>query len=325
MYPTVETERIILRPFVEDDAKNIFELVRAFDEQNNSRNFAHIRSIDDAKKLNDETITAGNGWMVLHKETQKPIGWVVCDKVGGADISKKLFIHGWTRTEYQHVGFCREILEKVLHFLFFGIKTATVLANAKNNEQAAFRLLSGCGFEIYNYVPKSKPHDDDTLVQFRISKEQYCKQDHVVAGTYDYEPPAKVKSPYSFAKPIRKISSISYIKEPTGYLCGQSVVAMLADVSVDEVISVMRTDKGTSTSMVRDALKYYGLKTATKARLRYTEGIVLPECCILSVKLPGYGHWSLYYKGRFYDPEFGVSDKLPEQARLRYYWEVITR
>jgi len=140
---------------------------------------------------------------------------------------------------------------------------------------------------------------------------------------YDYKIPEIPKSQYNLEKPIRKIDYINFIKQPTEYLCGQSVVAMLADVSVDEVISVMQNDKGTSTPEIRDALKYYGLKTATKARLKYTEGAKLPECCILSVLLPGYRHWSLYYKGKYYDPEFGVLDKLPDQAKLRYYWEVI--
>jgi len=153
-------------------------------------------------------------------------------------------------------------------------------------------------------------------------KEDYARKEHTAAGTYDYEPPEKPESPYSFKNPIRKIDAIRYIKQPTGYLCGQAVIAMLADVTVDGVIAVMQNDKGTSTPMMREALRYYGIQTATKARLKYTENAVLPDCCILSVKLPGYGHWSLYYKGAFYDPEFGVSDKLPEQAKLCYYWEI---
>jgi hypothetical protein len=136
-------------------------------------------------------------------------------------------------------------------------------------------------------------------------------------------PLQKQKSPYDFDKPVRRIDSITYIKEPTGYLCGQSVIAMLAGVSVNEVIEVMQNEKGTSTQELRDALNWYGLKTATKARLKYTGEAELPDCCILSIMLPGYGHWSLYYKGKYYDPEFGVLDKLPEQAKLRYYWEVV--
>ena len=130
------------------------------------------------------------------------------------------------------------------------------------------------------------------------------------------------KSPYSYKHPIRKIDSIEYIKEPNGYLCGQTVIAMLAGVSVDEVIDVMQNDMGTPTPLMRKALAWYGLRTATKPRLRYVGG-ALPDCCILSIMLPEYGHWSLYYKGKYYDPEFGVLEALPPQANLRYYWEVI--
>lgn len=57
---------------------------------------------------------------------------------------------------------------------------------------------------------------------------------------------------------------------------------------------------------------------------RFNGKVVLQECCILSILLPGYGHWSLYYKGKYYDPEFGVLDKLPQQAKLCYYWDVVT-
>ena len=61
---------------------------------------------------------------------------------------------------------------------------------------------------------------------------------------------------------------IKYIKQPTGYLCGQACVAMLANVSVDEVIKLMNNDKGTSKKEIADALKHYGIKqakTMTKA------------------------------------------------------------
>ena len=44
----------------------------------------------------------------------------------------------------------------------------------------------------------------------------------------------------------RCFMDIKYIKQPTGYLCGQSCVAMLANVSVDDVIILMNNDKGTS-------------------------------------------------------------------------------
>ena len=74
--------------------------------------------------------------------------------------------------------------------------------------------------------------------------------------------------------------------------------------------------------MIDNALNYYGIRHG-KTRKRVKEDTALPEICILSLILPGYGHWSLYYKGTFYDPEFGVSDKLPPKAKLDYYWEIL--
>lgn len=87
------------------------------------------------------------------------------------------------------------------------------------------------------------------------------------------------------------MKEINYIKQPTEYLCGQSCVAMLAGVTVEEVISVMQNDKGT------------GKK----------------DIDILKVFLPKYAHWILYYHGKYYDPEFGLMDELYPKARIQSY------
>ncbi|MDD4772706.1 MAG: GNAT family N-acetyltransferase [Eubacteriales bacterium] len=312
-----------LRPYATDDAEILFELVNVFDEQNRTKQFSNINSAEDAKKIIDEVIEADNEWLLVHKESQKPIGWVTCEKIVKTDMKKKVFIYAWLRNEYKYMNFGRELLEKVLHFAFYGIKTSVVFTNAREKGRFAYPLFIGYGFELYK---KASPKDINRIAHFKIPKEKYINQNHVVAETYDYEPPVpavKMKSRYSTENPVRKIDNITFIAQPTEYLCGQAVIAMLAGVSVDEVISVMQNDKGTSTQELRNALKWYGLKTAANARLKYSEGTKLPDCCILSVMLPGYGHWSLYFKGKYYDPEFGVMDKLPEQARLRYYWEVL--
>ena len=101
------------------------------------------------------------------------------------------------------------------------------------------------------------------------------------------------------------MKKIEYIKQPTEYLCGQACVAMLADVTVEDVVSVMQNDKGTGKKDIEKALNYYGIgqaKTMTKA----DNFSVLPKVCILKVLLPKYSHWILYYDGKYYDPEFGV-------------------
>lgn len=114
---------------------------------------------------------------------------------------------------------------------------------------------------------------------------------------------------------------MKYIKQPTDYLCGQACVAMLADVTVDDVIKVMNNDKGTSKKEISDALKHYAIdhaKTMTKAD-NHTE---LPAVCILKVLLPGYSHWVIFNKGTYYDPEFGVLDSCYPKARVQSYLEI---
>jgi len=118
-----------------------------------------------------------------------------------------------------------------------------------------------------------------------------------------------------------RLKQIKYIKQPTDYLCGQACVAMLAGVTVEEVVSVMKNDKGTGKKDIEKALNYYGIsqaKTMTKA----DNTSVLPKVCILKVLLPQYGHWVLYCDGKYYDPEFGVTEELYQKARIQSYLEI---
>lgn len=72
-----------------------------------------------------------------------------------------------------------------------------------------------------------------------------------------------------------RLKQIKYIKQPTEYLCGQTFVAMLADVLVDEVIHVMQNDKGTGKKDIEKALNYYGIKQS-KTMIKADNSSVLP-------------------------------------------------
>ena len=116
---------------------------------------------------------------------------------------------------------------------------------------------------------------------------------------------------------------IRYIQQPTEYLCGQACVAMIAGVSVNDVIRVMNNDQATGKKDIERALAHYGIgqaKTMTKAN----NSTPLPPACILKVLLPRYSHWVLYYHGKSYDPEFGMTDELYGKARVQSYLELFT-
>lgn len=117
------------------------------------------------------------------------------------------------------------------------------------------------------------------------------------------------------------LKQIKYIEQPTAYLCGQACVAMLAGVSVDEVIEVMQNDKGTGKKDIERALNHYGIRQA-KTMTKADNTSNLPKVCILKVLLPQYAHWVLYYDGKYYDPEFGVTEELYQKARIQSYLEI---
>ena len=117
------------------------------------------------------------------------------------------------------------------------------------------------------------------------------------------------------------MKEIQYIRQPTEYLCGQACVAMIAGVSVDEVIRVMGNDQATGKKEIEKALAYYGIRQA-KTMTRADNRTPLPPVCILKALLPGYSHWILYYHGKYYDPEFGLTDELYRKAKIQSYLEL---
>ena len=125
-------------------------------------------------------------------------------------------------------------------------------------------------------------------------------------------------SPYSFDNPIRKIDSVQGIIQPDG-LCGQTCVAMLAGVTIADVIRVMDCREWQATmGMVISALNYYGIDH--KDVITYTEGrdCVLPKCCILMERMGRYCHYLVYFDGKYYDSNLGVLEEYDKSKLLGY-------
>jgi len=130
-------------------------------------------------------------------------------------------------------------------------------------------------------------------------------------------------SPYSVDNPIRKIDSIDLIIQPGDGLCGQACIAMLAGVTIADVISVMdcREWQGTMGRLI-SALNYYGINHSNV--IVYPgegDNVVLPKCAILMEKMGRFSHYLLYFNGKFYDPNLGIMDEY-EMNKLVGYLEI---
>ncbi len=116
------------------------------------------------------------------------------------------------------------------------------------------------------------------------------------------------------------VESVSHIYEPNPLACGQAVLAMLSGDSVENVIALVGTERETKLRDMFSALDFYGIEYL-RERKEAKEKSDLPEICILSLETPKCWHWSLYFKGTFYDPEHGILSDFPETAR-KYYFEI---
>lgn len=113
---------------------------------------------------------------------------------------------------------------------------------------------------------------------------------------------------------------MNYIHEPTDLQCGQAVLAMVLDMTVDEIIRYLNNDRETTLKEMKQTLRAFGVEISD-TRVQVHDKKDLPEMCLLSLETPRCWHWSLYYDGIFYDPEHNIMNDFPESDR-RYYWKL---
>ncbi len=131
-------------------------------------------------------------------------------------------------------------------------------------------------------------------------------------------------SPYTLQNPIRKVDSMKLITQPNDGLCGQTCIAMLAGVSLDDACEIMHCrDWQASMGKMVDTLDYLGL--AHSDVIQYTQGaeVELPKCAILMEKMGRYSHYLVYYDGTYYDPTMGILEGF-NMSNLVGYLEITT-
>ena len=189
----------------------------------------------------------------------------------------------------------------------------------KEGDLPAKVKLDGAVF-VCNLIPRGKgyysipvnkdlasgvPADTALPVSFRITKSEV------------------EDSPYSSANPIRKIDSIECVRQPADGLCGQSCIAMLAGITIDEASNIMHCAEWQATmGKMINALNYFGFEHSEE--IIYTLGdpdVKLPKCCIMMEKLGRYNHYLIGYDGKFYDSNIGVLNEY-DFTKLVGYLEV---
>ncbi|MCQ2450774.1 MAG: hypothetical protein MJ080_02195 [Clostridia bacterium] len=116
------------------------------------------------------------------------------------------------------------------------------------------------------------------------------------------------------------VKNVEHRFEINPLACGQAVICMLSGLEFDEVFKLVKTEKETTLKDMFFALNSLGIDIQ-KNRQEVTSKNDLPDIALLSLETPKCWHWSLYYFGKFYDPEYGILDDFPPSNR-RYFWEI---
>lgn len=116
------------------------------------------------------------------------------------------------------------------------------------------------------------------------------------------------------------VEKIEHIYEPNPLACGQAVLSMLSGVLVEDIFKLVGTEKETTLKDMKMALNTLGIPFKEN-RVEVKNKGDLPRVAMLSLETPKCWHWSLFYDGVFYDPEYGVLTDFPPSNR-RYFWEI---
>lgn len=116
------------------------------------------------------------------------------------------------------------------------------------------------------------------------------------------------------------VKEVNHIFEPNPLACGQAVIAMISGVNVFDIIDMAGTERETTLNDMKSLLKKLQINIAAN-RVQVIKKEQLPQIAVLSLETPKCWHWSLYFDGKFYDPEYGILDDFPPSNR-RYYWEI---
>ncbi|MBR6502976.1 MAG: hypothetical protein IKT42_05980 [Clostridia bacterium] len=117
------------------------------------------------------------------------------------------------------------------------------------------------------------------------------------------------------------VERVEHIYEPNPLACGQAVLAMLSGMDVKDIFELVKTEKETTLKDMKNALKALEIEFKEN-RVEVSKKSELPRVAMLSLETPKCWHWSLFFDGTFYDPEYGVLDDFPPSNR-RYFWEIV--
>lgn len=172
---TLETERLILRPFTLNDLDDFFEYCSLETVGPNAGWAAH-HSKEFSKKIIENFIEKDDVLALFHKKDKKVIGSIGLHKKNEDDLGEYYEIGYVLSTPYEGQGLMTETVRKVIEHAFNDLNLDIIYCGHFIENSKSRRVIEKCYFKyIGNRTYKSVDFGDKESKFYSLSKEDYTK------------------------------------------------------------------------------------------------------------------------------------------------------
>ena len=149
----LETERMILRPWRLEDAKDLYEYAST-SKVGPMAGWKPHKDLEESKEIIQMFMEEDETWAIELKENQKVIGSVGLHKPHRADITYDLELGYVLSEDYWGKGLMPEAAKRAIEFAFEDLNIQTLLVAHFDFNTQSKRVIEKLGFTYLKHIPE---------------------------------------------------------------------------------------------------------------------------------------------------------------------------
>ena len=164
----IETERLIIRPWQENDAVELYEM--CLDPEITHCGLSSYSSVEESLNVIRQQQETNEILAIVHKDSKQLIGYIGLSDMNRYSGYKEL--NYVISSEYRNQGYATEALKRMLAYAFDELNLSVVSAWVRSHNIKCVRVLEKCGFAYEGTLRKHARDKSDTLC-YSILKEDW--------------------------------------------------------------------------------------------------------------------------------------------------------
>lgn len=143
---TLETERLILRPWYEDDAEELYKYAKDIDVGPMAGWPVHT-SVENSREIIRTVLSAPETYAVCLKETGKPIGSIGLHRNDLAEKDDEYELGYWIGKPFWGQGLIPEASREILRYAFEDLEMSRIWCGYYDGNEKSYKVQIKLGFE----------------------------------------------------------------------------------------------------------------------------------------------------------------------------------